>query len=106
MWAPAGGVTSEWRDGEWYDYIVSYEILSPTTARARLWRGRVGSTPKLTATVLGAATIGSPLAVRFVVIGMNYNQERAANQDQALWFGRWEVFDGERHPNPYGVPGA
>ena len=105
-WARAGVAGPEWTDGAWYDYVVSYEVLSPTTSRTRLWRARAGETPRLAATVMGTATRGQMPAVRFLLLGMNFNQVRRDTQHQAVWIGRWEAVDGARHANPFGVPGA
>jgi hypothetical protein len=40
-----------------------------------------------------------------ITIGLNFNQVRAPNQSQAIWWGEWEVVDGSvsAHPNPFGV---
>lgn len=47
---------------------------------------------------------GSPMPPLVnVAVGLNFNQIRAANQTQALWWGEWEVVDGNQHQNPFGV---
>jgi hypothetical protein len=41
--------------------------------------------------------------VNRIMLGMNFNQVRAANQTQALWSGQWEVVDGSQHAHPFGL---
>ena len=102
----AGNVTSEWTDGNWYDYILEYKITSPTTSVARLWMARDGSTPVLRATSTSTSLTGYTMPdVSRVMLGMNFNQVRTASQNQALWYGQWEVVDGNQHPNPFGLAG-
>lgn len=100
----AGNIAREWSDGVWYDYIVSYQVTSPTTATARVWMARDGEPPVLRATSTTTATSGSPPKVAVVMLGLNFNQTRAARQDQAVWYGQWEVVDGDQYPNPFGLP--
>jgi hypothetical protein len=45
---------------------------------------------------------GSPMPLlSYISVGLNFNQVRA--QSQAVWWGEWEVVDGNQHPNPFGV---
>jgi hypothetical protein len=103
----AGSPTTEWQDGAWYDYYMHYEVLTATSTRLRLWRGRAGQTPTLVATVNNSVSSGyaAPI-VGNVMLGQNFNQTRAATQSQALWYGMWEVMDGASYPNPFKIPGA
>jgi hypothetical protein len=102
-----GNISGEWHDGAWYDYIVEYHIISPTSAIARLWIAKDGSTPVLRTTSASNALAGATVPrVGNINIGMNFNQTRAANQTQALWWGQWEVVDGDQHPDPFGVNGG
>jgi len=101
-----GNVTTEWSDGGWYDYIVEYQTTSPTTSIARLWIAKDGSTPVLRATSTSTSLSGYTMAqVGYVMLGLNFNQVRAASQSEALWYGQWEVVDGVQHPNPFGLAG-
>jgi hypothetical protein len=103
----AGSPTTEWQDGAWYDYYLNYEVLTPTTTRYRLFKCRSGQTPVLVATVNNTVSSGyaAPL-VGSVMLGQNFNQVRAATQNQAIWYGLWEVVDGATYPNPFKIPGA
>jgi hypothetical protein len=101
-----GNVTTEWSDGGWYDYIVEYQTTSPTTSVARLWIAKDGSTPVLRATSTSTSLPGYTMShIGYVMLGLNFNQVRAANQNEALWYGQWEVVDGDQHPNPFGLAG-
>jgi hypothetical protein len=89
----------------WYDYIVLYEQTSPTTVRERWWLAPDGQTPVLQGDNVGHMTTGEvPPADRFM-LGMNFNQQRAKGQNQSLWYGQWELVDGEQYLNPFGLPG-
>jgi len=97
--------STEWQDNKWYDYIVLYEQTSATTVRERWWLARDGEQPVLQGDNVGQMTSGQvPAADRFMM-GMNFNQQRAQNQNQALWYGQWELVDGEQNANPFGLPG-
>jgi len=101
-----GSVTTEWSDGGWYDYIVEYQTTSPTTSIARLWIAKDGSTPVLRTTSTSTSLSGYTMAqIGYVMLGLNFNQVRAASQSEALWYGQWEVVDGVQHPNPFGLAG-
>ena len=104
--AIGGDINTEWSDGGWYDYIVEYRNTSATTSVARLWIAKDGSTPVLKATSTSTSLPGFTMShIGYVMLGMNFNQIRAANQTQALWYGQWEVVDGDQHPNPFGLAG-
>ena len=103
-YASAGRVSTEWSDGGWYDYIIHYEILTPLTARQRLWIARDGSTPVLRATSNLTALADVPLPpINRVQFGRNFNQLRKANQAQYIWYGQWEIYDGKINARPFGV---
>jgi hypothetical protein len=102
----AGNITTEWSDGGWYDYIIEYKNTSATTSVARLWIAKDGSTPVLRATSTSTSLSGYTMPqVGYVMLGLNFNQIRLPNQVQALWYGQWEVVDGDQHPNPFGLAG-
>lgn len=100
----AGRAAAEWTDGLWYDYIVYFERLSDSQTRSRVWMARDGETPVLRATVDGPMIVGAvaPRVAR-VMLGLNFNQVRRAGQNQALWWGQWEIVDGSKYANPFGV---
>jgi hypothetical protein len=99
----AGAISTEWSDGGWYDYIVEVDHSQPVGV-IRLWRAKDGQTPVYKGQTLEQMNDGSPMPLlSYITVGLNFNQVRAPNQTQALWWGQWEVVDGNQHPNPFGV---
>jgi hypothetical protein len=99
----AGGITSEWTDEEWYDYIVEVDHTQPTGV-IRLWRAKDGQTPVYQGQMPETMMNGSAMpALTNIGVGLNFNQVRAPGQSQAIWWGEWEVVDGTKHPDPFGV---
>lgn len=99
----AGNITTEWTDGGWYDYIIEVDYSQPTGV-VRLWMAKDGQPPVLRSTVSGTMQGGLAMpSLNQVMLGMNFNQTRATGQNQALWYGQWEVIDGSKHTNPYGL---
>lgn len=97
-------VKTEWSDGQWYDYIIHYEVTGPQTARMKFWVGKVGTTPVLLQSSSLSGTYAQypvPKAAR-ILFGRNFNQLRLPNQLLHLWIGRWEVYDGAVNPAPFG----
>ena len=106
QFAIGGNITTEWSDGGWYDYIVEYQNTSATTSVARLWIAKDGSTPVLRATSTSTSLSGYTMShIGYVMLGLNFNQIRTATQNEAIWYGQWEVVDGVQHPNPFGLAG-
>ena len=101
-----GNITTEWSDGGWYDYIIEVDYSQGTSGVARIWMAENGGTPVLRATSASTMQGGATLPpINQVMLGMNFNQVRAENQSQSVWFGQWEVIDGSQYANPYGVTG-
>ena len=103
----AGDVTTEWSDGGWYEYILEVDFSQSTTGVTRIWMARDGQTPVLKATSSSTMHGGLAMpAINGIMLGMNFNQTRAAFQSQALWWGEWEVVDGTQYSNPFRVSGV
>jgi len=99
----AGTVSTEWTDGGWYDYIVEVDHTQPNGV-IRLWRAKDGQTPVYQGQTQEKMNNGSLMPpITHISVGLNFNQIRAAGQNQALWWGEWEVVDGAQHANPFGV---
>ena len=99
----AGNVSTEWTDNGWYDYIIEVDH-SQTPGVIRLWRAKDGQTPVYQGQMQETMNDGSQMPpLTNISVGLNFNQVRAANQTQALWWGEWEVVDGTAHANPFGV---
>jgi hypothetical protein len=98
-----GNISTEWSDGGWYDYVVEVDHSQPTGV-IRLWRGRDGQAPVYKGEMPEKMNDGSQMpALTNIAVGLNFNQMRAPGQNQALWWGEWEVVDGTQHPNPFGL---
>lgn len=96
-------ITTEWTDEGWYDYVVQYEQTSSTTIVQRWWLAKDGQRPQLKAEITGRMTSGTVPGLERVMLGMNFNSERPASNNQAIWYGQWEIVDGKAHPNPFGL---
>ena len=99
----AGNISTEWTDGGWYDYIIEVDH-SQLSGVIRLWRAKDGQPPVYqgqTAETMSNGSIMPPLTG--ISVGLNFNQVRAPSQNQAIWWGQWEVVDGTQHPNPFGL---
>lgn len=100
-----GNITTEWTDGNWYDYIIQVDFSKSPNGVAKVWMATDGHPPVLKATSSASMNSGQgPLpGITTIDIGMNFNQNRSATQAQALWIGQWEVISGTDHPNPFGL---
>jgi len=97
-------VTSEWSDGEWYEYILYSEKQTgtPTNARFRWWRKKV-SDPSYTlmqSTSFISAATAYPDMDR-CLLGENYNRNRATSY--YINWASWEIVDGDVYSDPWGV---
>jgi len=99
----AGNISTEWTDGGWYDYIIEVDH-SQSVGVIRLWRSKAGQVPAYIGQTQEKMNDGSPMPqLTGISVGLNFNQVRAPNQNQAIWWGEWEVVDGTQHLNPFGV---
>jgi hypothetical protein len=97
-------VTTEWTDGAWYDYVIHYEQTSATTTRTSFYLGKGTSTPVLVYVMNGTINPGAVIPpVSRIMLGLNFNSPRAVGQNQALWYGQWEVVDGSQYSNPFNL---
>lgn len=101
-----GRINDEWRGQGWYDYIICYEQLDATHVRQRFWLAADGQAPQLRIDQRGTMQSGTVPAVNRIMLGMNFNSKRRPNQNQAIWYGQWELIDGTAHPNPFGLVGG
>ena len=98
---PFGGVGSAFTDGQWYEYVLLWEKTGTTTGRSHWWARKLGgawtyygislsgaTTPQVDAVSLGAGNLG-----------------RAPAATQYVFLGPWEVVDGTRFANPFGMTG-
>jgi hypothetical protein len=101
-----GRITTEWTDNEWWEFVVYYEKTGPTTARQYYWRRRLTNGGKVVNNswvFTGQAYSGATTPrVRAVELGANKNKNNP--QDMFIYWGPWEVVDGEKFPNPFNMP--
>jgi hypothetical protein len=102
-----GEAGPDWADGEWHEFVVYHQGTGATSFREHFWRrrltraGRVAPGPW---TYVGQELSGHPPPrVDRVELGINKNKSTPARQ--YLDWGPWEVVDGSRYPNPFGMPG-
>lgn len=97
--------SSEWQDGQWYEIIVHYETLPNNKSATQMYLAKDGAVQvkheETTATMQSGYAMPQ---VSLFLLGMNFNQVRNPGQNQALWYGEWEIVDGSQYPNPYGLP--
>jgi len=98
-----GYINTEWTDGAWYDYIIFVDFSVPS-GPVKVWRAKDGTTPVFDGVCSGGMTGGLPLpGLTTAMLGLNFNQTRAANQGVSLNYGQWEVVDGIAHPDPWNL---
>ena len=102
-----GRVTTEWTDGEWWEYVIYYEKTGPTSANQRYWRRRLTSGGQIVNNPWvftgWSATGATTPRVAKVELGANKNKNNPT--DMYLTWGPWEVVDGSRFANPFNMPG-
>ena len=107
-------VTTEWSDGEWWEFIIYEERLSSTVYRKRIWMRELTSNdviigPPSSASWLrtfGMVSSGSVVPTGEqgrIQLGINRNKPMFAGQLQHFFWGPWEVIDGSMLPDPYGI---
>jgi hypothetical protein len=101
-----GRVTTEWTDGQWWEFVVYYEKTGATTARQHWWKRRLtngGAIADNPWSYVGLEASGATTPrVRGITLGANKNKSNPTTMH--LYWGPWEVVDGARHPNPWGMP--
>lgn len=101
-----GRVTTEWTDDQWWEFVVYYEKTGATSARQHWWKRRLTTggaiAPGPWAYVGIEATGATTPRVRGITLGANKNKSNPTTMH--LFWGPWEVVDGSRHPNPWGMP--
>ncbi|HET9986315.1 MAG TPA: hypothetical protein VFQ38_22245 [Longimicrobiales bacterium] len=101
-----GEETTEWSDGEWWEFVIHYEKTGPTTARQYYWRRRLTSGGRVVDnpwTWYGYTWSGSTTPqVSGIALGANKNKNNPTTM--YLTWGPWEVVDGSKYPNPWNMP--
>jgi hypothetical protein len=100
-----GRVKNEWSDGEWYEFIVFYEKLSPTLARQHWWRRQLTDKGKIVDHDFlyhGIEIKGDPIP-RVNAVELGANKNKVTPEPMSLMWGPWEVVDGSKFEDPFGV---
>lgn len=101
-----GRVSGEWRDGEWYEFVILYEKTAADRARQHWWRRRLttrGARAPGPWTYVGVEASGAPTPrMSGIILGGNKNRNNPSTM--YLSWGPWEVVDGTRWPDPWGIP--
>lgn len=105
--ADFGRVTSEWSDGQWWEFVIHYR----RDARGgvfQYWRRRLTASSRVQPgpwTYHGMRMDGPP-GPRVARVELGANRNRNNPRTMYLYWGPWEVVDGDRFPDPFGVPFA
>jgi|GEM_PF-712617 len=101
-----GSITDEWNSQEWYEFVVYYEKLSDTSARQHLWKRKLTSNGQVTNgpwQYAGLQATSAPVPnIASITFGAEKN--RVTPSTQHVFWGPWEVVDGSRYNNPWGMP--
>ena len=101
-----GSVTTEWTDGEWWEYVVYYEKTGATSARNHLWRRRLtnGGVIANNPFTYWAVEISGSTTPRVRAVDLGPIKNKSNPTTMHLYWGPWEVVDGSAYPNPFGMP--
>lgn len=100
------GTTKNWgdalTDGSWTEWVMHMQQLSPTSGKVEFWLRRI--TPSPSGWIYhGGTYTGAPFPiVRNLHLGINRN--RVADNLQYVYWGPFEIRDGAKASNPFGVP--
>lgn len=101
-----GRVSTEWTDGEWWEFVAYYEKTGATSARQHWYRRRLtngGAIASNPWTYVGIELTGATTPrVRGITLGANKNKNNPTTM--YLYWGSYEVVDGTQYPNPWGLP--
>jgi hypothetical protein len=100
-----GHVTTEWTDGEWYEFVVHYEKVDANTARQRWWRRRLTDGGRLADApfVYTGIEIAGAEPPRVAAVELGANKNKNTPREQFISWGPWEAVDGSRYPDPFGL---
>ena len=109
------GISStEYTDGEWWEFIVYEERVSSTHYRVRRWRRQLTTNGVITgptssarwARLFGSEVTGASVPANdsnTIRLGINRNRFMFPGKQQHWFWGPWEVIDGDVVADPYGI---
>ena len=101
-----GNVTTEWSDGEWWEFVVYYQKTSTTSARQYLWKRRLtqgGTIVNNSWHFIGWEYTGAETP-RVGEIRIGETKNKSNPHTMYISWGPWEVVDGDKFANPWGMP--
>lgn len=108
----ASPMTTETSDGEWYEFILYHEKTGVTTGCVRAWRRRLTNAGVIVNNpfvFIGWNYVGATSADTFPPISsikLGINKNRSNDRTQYLYWGPWELVDGDVVRDPWGVAGG
>ncbi|HEX8691060.1 MAG TPA: Ig-like domain-containing protein [Longimicrobium sp.] len=96
-----------WNDNEWWEFVVYYERLGPSSARQHWWKRRLtnGGAIANNAWEYAGIEVSGNVTPRARGIDLGANKNKSTPQTQYIYWGPWEVVDGSKYPNPFGMTG-
>ena len=101
-----GNTGSEWTDGEWYEFVVYWEKASNTSYRQYYWRRKLtqgGVIVNNNFIFHGYRASGSTALPKVKGIELGINRNKNNPTDMYISWGPWEVVDGSKYSNPFGM---
>ncbi len=100
-----GRITSEWKDGEWWEYVIHYHKTGPTTARNEFWRRRLTSKGAVApgAWIYVGSEFSGATTPRTTGIALGETKNKSNPSTMHIDWGPWEVVDGNEFPDPFGL---
>ncbi|HET7233943.1 MAG TPA: hypothetical protein VFJ16_28285 [Longimicrobium sp.] len=101
-----GKATTEWNDGEWWEFVMYYDKTGPTTASSYYWRRRLtsGGQVQNNPWVLFGENLSGNTTPQVSGIQLGINRNKNNPTTMYLYWGPWEVVDGAKYTNPFGMP--
>ena len=98
--------SNAWQDNEWWEFVVYYEKTGANSARQLFWRRRLTSNGALQngSWVFTGWTMNGALTPQVYSVELGANKNRSTPREQHIYWGPWEVVDGDKYPDPFGMP--
>lgn len=103
-----GQITTEWTDGEWWEFVIHYHRTGTQTAHYAYWRRRLTTGGKIApgAWKFHGIEVAGANTPRVTNVELGCNKNKNNPMTMYIYWGPWEVVDGTRTSNPFGVPHA
>ena len=103
-----GRITTEWTDGEWYEFVILYQKTGANSARHAYWRRRLTTAGRISpgAWVFHGLSIAGAVTPRVTSVELGANRNKNNPSTMYIYWGPWEVVAARGTENPFGVPYA